>query len=1095
VEVNERIDTEGKVVRSLDEDRLVHDLKDINVDAVAVVLLHSWRNASHELQCEKILRGLGHKNIYLSHRTVNSIKVVSRGQSAVVDAYLSTVLVQYLDSIRKHTGKVRLEFMQSNGVLTAPEYFAGKNAILSGPAGGVLAVASIANQMKITGAIGFDMGGTSTDVSRFDGEFERIFEQVVSGITLQAEMLNVKTVAAGGGSILKFDGQKMIVGPDSAGALPGPASYGFDGPLTITDANLLCGRLIPELFPETFGPERNSPLDVRGVRQKFLLLTNEINRMTGLSFRPEDVARGFLRVANEKMAIAIKEISVSRGFDVRDYALLCFGGAGGQHACSLAGLLEINKIIIHPLGSLMSAYGIGLSVPAWKSMKTILQLYTEDFHDGLSCIYHEMEKELIRDRKIDHISLRIRREIDIRPKGADAYLTINFKSYEGVIREFSEKYRKLFGVNPEESGLEAVNLRVEIHDEREFFPFYDEVPDRSDREAEPVRFQKLYLNDGEFDAPVYLRHSLPGKFKIAGPAFIIDETSTVVIEPDFLAEVGESGIIEITRTEEKEIPHRAISAKPDPVLLEVFNNLFMGIATEMGHTLQNTAYSVNVKERLDFSCAVFDARGNLVANAPHIPVHLGSMADTVKTLIDEASDSMKRGDFYLTNNPYRGGSHLPDMTVICPVYSAEGEIVFFTASRGHHSDVGGTRPGSMPPSASHIDEEGVMVDNFLLVRDGVFREKELRKLMLDHPYPARNIIERIHDFRAQIAACNRGGTELGRLIKRYGLSLTREYMGFIQDNAEYSVKKALQQFLIKGKAYRRSFEDCLDDGTPVRVTVTIEEGGNPPDSIKAIIDFSGSGNHHLGDNLNAPESVTRSAVLYVLRALVKQDIPLNSGCMRPVDLIIPEGSILRPAYPAPVASGNVETSQRVVDVLLGALGVCAASQGTMNNLLFEVEGGTPYYETIAGGAGAMEGCPGASGVQVHMTNTRITDPEILEFRHRITDPEILEFRHSGLRLERFTLRKGSGGRGRFNGGEGVIREIRFLNPAAVSVISERRVHAPYGSNGGEPGKRGVNILQKADGLIRELGHREALNLDRGDLLIIKTPGGGGFGKK
>ncbi len=626
-----------------------------------------------------------------------------------------------------------------------------------------------------------------------------------------------------------------------------------------------------------------------------------------------------------------------------------------------------------------------------------------------------------------------------------------------------------------------MNLRLEIQASAEFFSSYKEKHVAGETVPEPSSYQKVSYGKCFEEAPVYLRQALSPHEKIKGPAFIVDSNSTVVIDPDFEGGMDETGIVTVKRLPVKRSSTVPSPGKPDPVFLEVFNNFFMGVATEMGITLRNTAHSVNIKERLDFSCAVFDAKGDLVANAPHIPVHLGSMADTVKALLEDNRATMKPGDLYLTNNPYRGGSHLPDMTVICPVFSEQGKLIFFTASRGHHADVGGITPGSMPASASSIDEEGVLVDNLILVRDGIFREDAVREAFADHAFPVRNIPERISDLRAQIAACHKGMRELFRAIRRYGSGTVSTYMRYIQENAEYSVKKALYKFIGSGR-FHSAFEDHLDDGSPIKVMLTVDGGSNPPDTLKTVIDFAGTGPQHTADNLNAPSSVTRSAVMYVLRALIAEDIPLNGGCLKPVTIIIPEGTLLNPAYPVPVASGNVETSQRIVDVLLGAFGIAGASQGTMNNLLFGVEGESTYYETIAGGSGAIDGCPGASGVQVHMTNTRITDPEILEFRH------------PGIRLERFSLRKNSGGKGKFPGGDGIIREIKFLKPATVSILSERRVYAPYGAKGGEPGKRGRNLHKKADGRVNVLGHRELLEADEGDSIIIETPGGGGYGK-
>lgn len=1084
IEVNERIDCRGRIVKDFDSHNFLKDIEKLlnsGVNAIAVVFMHSWINPDHEILCEEILRRRGFSNILLSHRTVNLIKIVSRGQSTLVDAYLSAVIEQYLNTIKGASGNIPLEFMQSSGTLSPAGSFKGRNAVLSGPAGGLLAAASIAKEKAFKGVIGFDMGGTSTDVSRYDGEFERIFEQDIGGVQFQTEVLNIITVAAGGGSILNFDGRKMTAGPESAGSNPGPACYGFGGPLTITDANLLTGRLIPEYFPRTFGEDGRSSIDAGIVKEKFLSLSCEINSALGTGFTPQDVAIGFLRVSNEKMAMAIKEISVSRGFDVRDYALVCFGGAGGQHACSIASLLDIETIIIHPLSSVMSAYGIGLSKPAIKSERTILRPLKKESLEELSDLFMDMEKQLLTKRQGEDKPFNVKREIDLRPGGAETFLTMQYGGFSKMVGKFREKYRKLFGFIPPHTDLEVVNVRVEVRESADLLIPYTEERKPVNKISEPILYQELHCSEYRIKAPVYLRDSLSQFMKIKGPALIIDDNFTVVVEPGFEAETDRDGIITIKSRGKMGKVVSGCSGRPDPVLLEIFNNLFMGIATEMGLSLKNTAHSVNMKERLDFSCAVFDYNGNLVANAPHIPVHLGSMADAVKTVLNDNRDTMRPGDVYLTNNPYKGGSHLSDMTVVCPVFSDRGETAFFTAARGHHSDVGGTTPGSMPPSAGHIIEEGVLIDNFLLVRDHIFREEALRRILSTHKYPVRNIPERMSDFRAQITACHKGVVELRRIIGKYGPDLVMEYMRHIQENAEYSVKKALNLFLKDGNQFYSTFEDHMDDGTPIKVKIYIEGGDNPPGTLKAIIDFTGTGAQHLHDNLNAPHSVTRSAILYVLRALINKDIPLNSGCLIPVDIIIPPGTILSPFYPAPVASGNVETSQRVVDVLLGAFGIASASQGTMNNLLFEVEGDLPYYETIAGGAGAIEECHGASGVQVHMTNTRITDPEILEFRH------------PGVRLERFSLRRGSGGRGRFCGGDGVIREIKFLKPAAVSIISERRMYPPYGINGGQAGSKGKNIYKTGDGKTVELKHREALKVNGNDSLIIKTPGGGGYG--
>jgi len=983
VEADERIDQRGNIIKQIDQKgmgRIVRSLKNEDVDAVAIVFMHSWKNPVHELLCEAVLKKYGITNIFLSHRSVNRIKIVGRGRSALADAYLSRVLSEYMQEIRTAAGDISVEFMQSNGATCRPAEFTGKSALLSGPAGGVIAVAGVAAAKGLKGVIGFDMGGTSTDVSRYDGKIDKVYEQTIGGVSLQTEVLNIVTVAAGGGSILGFDGQKMTVGPESAGSCPGPACYGFGGPLTVTDANLLTGRLIPEHFPLTFGSDGCSSLDMEIVKEKFEVLASEINRAMDTQYAIHDIALGFLRVANEKMAMAIKEISVSKGFDVRDYALVSFGGAGGQHACSIALLLDMEMAVAHPLSSVMSAYGIGLSKQEYKLERTVLMAFHENSVHELDELFRDMEKELFKSSSLSTKAYEKRYEVDIRPSGTESYLTIEYYNYEKTAAEFEQQYERAFGFSPSAASLEAVNVRVELKDSHEFFPPYKEGNESSDKAPGSKEQREIYYEGNLIKAPVYRSQAIFPADDIKGPAFIADGNTTIVVEPGFDVSIDEQGIITLLRTDKKEARLIDNSGRPDPVMLEVFNNLFKGTAIEMGLALKNTAYSVSMKERLDFSCALFDPQGNLVANAPHIPVHLGSMADTVRAVIEDRGDVMKQGDIYLTNNPYRGGSHLPDMTVVCPVFSDDGKLIFFTAARGHHADVGGTVPGSMPPVASHIDEEGVLIDSFLLVSEGKFREDELKDILLGHKYPARNIPERLADLRAQIAACTKGVNEIKDIISKYGLETVNAYMKYIQDNAEYSVKKALAQFL-DGNIFHSSFEDRMDDGSLIKVSISVDGGINPPETLKAVIDFSGTCEQHLHDNLNAPVSVTSSAVMYVLRALVAKDIPLNSGSLKPVDIIIPVKTILSPEYPAPVATGNVETSQRIVDVLLGAFGITAASQGTMNNLLFEIDGETPYYETIAGGSGAMDGCHGASGVQVHMTNTRMTDPEVLEFRH------------------------------------------------------------------------------------------------------------------
>jgi 5-oxoprolinase (ATP-hydrolysing) len=1083
-EWTERLDQEGQVVVDPDIKQLKQYLKLISpeaFDAIAVLSIHSWKNPAHELTCEKILQEAGLKNIYLSHKSVNLIKAVSRGHSTVIDAYLSPAIAMYVEGIRSATGAIPVEFIESSGGLSHPQEFKGKDAILSGPAGGVIAVGAITEELGYKGAIGFDMGGTSTDVSRYDGSFEKFYEQLINGIELQKESLNIVTVAAGGGSILWFDGQKLKVGPESAGAEPGPACYGFGGPLTITDANLITGRIVPGHFPRTFGPQRNKALDITRSQELFTHLVDQISDSIEENLTPQEVAMGFIRIASEKMALAIKEISVSRGFDVRDYALICFGGAGGQHACQIASLLDMDRIIFHPLGGVMSAYGIGLTYPETTQAITILKPYDMLTHEQLLVDFRTLEKNTCATKQVMAPLCRIKRSIDLRPVGSDAFLTVDYRDYQTTRDHFKMKYRKVFGFDLEKTPLEIVNIRINIQEQVEYFPAYTETTTHSESIPVSDTTQQIYYPSGRREVPVYLREKLPAYVKITGPAVIIDKYSTLVVDPDFVAESNEHGIILLERTtQNSEIKTIDLTAA-DPVLLEVFNNLFMGIATEMGYSLRNTAHSVNIKERLDFSCAIFDALGNLIANAPHIPVHLGSMTDTVKAVIEDHQENIKPGDLYFSNNPYRGGSHLPDITVVCPVFSDEGEILFYTAARGHHADVGGATPGSLPPRATHIEEEGIFIDSTLIVRNGEFREDEIKRIFTNHPYPVRNLKERIYDLKAQVSACYRGQNELKSLIAKYGKDLIKTYMTFIQENADFCVRQALAKFLEGREYFEAAFADQLDDSTIIQVKIIIKSGEQPPHTVNCTIDFSGSGPQHTTDNLNTPLSVTRSAILYVLRALTDVDIPLNGGCLLPVEIIVPENCILNPSYPAPVASGNVETSQRIVDVLLGALKVSGASQGTMNNLLFQVKGETPYYETIGGGAGAMAGYNGASAVQVHMTNTRMTDPEVLETRH------------PGVRVQQFKIRQASGGSGQFYGGDGIIRELQFLKPASISIISERRNFAPYGMAGGSDGSKGVNSYKMNTGEITLLSHRESLNLQAGDSIIIETPGGGGYG--
>ena len=1097
-EVTERVDADGHLLIPLDEHRLMamaQAARAKGYTSAAVVLLHSWKNSAHEKRCETILRQAGLSDVYLSHETMNLIKIVSRGQTCLVDAYLGPVLGDYLAGIGNETQGIAIEFMDSAGSLAPPEAFSGKDALLSGPAGGAQAVAELAERLGLDGAVGFDMGGTSTDVTRFDGSFEKRYNHEMAGVSLQKEMIAIHTVAAGGGSILTYGSGRLQVGPESAGAFPGPACYGFGGPLTVTDANVMTGRVCADFFPKTFGKDRNSPLNPRIVEEQFQCLAESINNET-TEHSLQELAAGFLRIADEKMALAIREISVSKGYDLRNYALVCFGGAGGQHVCPVARLLGMDEAVVHPLGGLMSAYGIGLSMPSVRSAETVLLPFTPDNLPSLRQRFDLQRTALIAQCNYGDSATAIE-SIDLRPIGADQPLTVPFGSYEKTLASFQKKYHQLFGFYPEESLLEVVNLRLTLQAETSFFPHYSDstigtcpAGDRlqgrllQNDAPQPERMHSFVYGEGtSCTGPLYRREKLPAGMEISGPAVIIDPYITIIIDPDFNARIETDGIIRLRRHEEtaqtKE-QHSAISHEPDPVQLEIFNNLFSSVATEMGHVLSHTSHSVNIKERHDFSCALFDGTGDLVANAPHIPVHLGAMSETIKALIGEQGDRLKEGQVYMANNPYRGGSHLPDITVMSPHFH-NGELCFFTAARGHHADIGGKTAGSMPPEASHIDDEGILIDTMLIAEQGRFLDEAVCRTLSSTDYPARNLPERLADLKAQAAACSRGAVELNRILESYGWPMVNRYMAYIQDNSEQAVRRALAGFLEGQQQVTRQFEDYLDDGTRIAVKLTIRADDDTAQSASATIDFTGTGQAHFSDNLNAPAAVTRSAVLYVMRCLTGLDIPLNSGCLKPVTIVSESGTLINPDYPAPVASGNVETSQRIVDVLLGAFGVAAASQGTMNNLLFQSEGSAPYYETIAGGAGATAESDGASAVQVHMTNTRITDPEILESRYR------------HVRLERFELRHGSGGKGVRRGGQGTIRQIRFLRPASVSLLSERRHYPPYGMAGGEAGQQGRNSLIKKNGARVELPSRTQLQMEADDLLSIETPGGGGFG--
>jgi 5-oxoprolinase (ATP-hydrolysing) len=1085
-EVEERIDHRGKIITPLELDAVENELgrlKRMGIGSLAVVLMHAWKNGRHEAEIAHLAQSMGFRQVAVSHRLMPLIKIVGRAQTTVVDAYLSTIIARYVDSIRTFTGSIPLEFMQSSGGLTDAHAFSGKDAIISGPAGGVIGMASVAALNRVDEVIGFDMGGTSTDVSRFGGNFEKTFEVETAGVRFQAPSMRVNTVAAGGGSLLWFDGQKLRVGPESAGADPGPACYGRGGPLALTDANLFLGRILPTYFPRTFGPDQDQTLESGIVARKFTALANDISSRLSSTLSSTDLALGFVKIANETMAKPIKEISVARGFDIRSHALICFGGAAAQHVCALARILGVRRIIIHPLAGLLSAYGIAVADHLRYAARSLITLLTAKVYQSLEKQFQSLAQPLIQDlldRGLPADRIETRRFLDLRPQGTDTYLSIPFTEFDAVASAFLESYSQLFGFRPSSAALELVNIRVEVLGKGGGLDEIESEMKSLHGLPAPLEFVDVRFDSGSAQTPVYRRGDLTAGQQIRGPAIVAEEYSTVVIEPGFRAIVSSLGHLILEHSEQHV---ERIGAQRDPIMLEVFNNLFMSVAEQMGSTLAQTAHSTNIKERLDFSCAIFDREGNLVANAPHIPVHLGAMSESVKAIIEANKDTMTPGDVYLTNNPHRGGSHLPDVTVISPVFEPHGAVIFFTASRGHHADIGGITPGSMSPFATSIQDEGVVIDNFLLVRAGAFDEKGIRQLLSASHHPARNITERVSDLKAQVAANKRGAQELHRLVEKYTLDTVQSYMQHVRENAAEAMRDALGRFLTEESRFSSSFTDYLDDGACIQASILIEPGDHPPHTHHLTIDFTGT-SAQLPNSLNAPVAVTKAAVLYVLRCIIDRDIPLNSGCLLPVNIHIPQGCLLNPSPDAAVVGGNVETSQRVVDVLFGALGVAAASQGTMNNLLFgrEDNQGRQYYETIAGGSGATADHDGASAVQVHMTNTRITDPEVLEQRF----PEI--------RLERFAIRRGSGGRGKHRGGHGVIRILHFLKPRRFSILSERRRHPPYGVQGGSPGAKGRNLLVQKDSRQIDLGGKVSRLIQAGERLIIKTPGGGGYGQ-
>ena len=1071
VEVPERLAANGEVVTPLDEAATRAGLQtafDDGYRAVAIVLMHAYRHSAHEARVVEIAREIGFTQVSASHEVSPLIKLVSRGDTTVVDAYLSPILRRYVEQVAGDLGDTALQFMQSNGGLTAAERFQGKDCIVSGPAGGVVGAARAAAMAGFEHIIGFDMGGTSTDVSHYAGDFERTFETQVAGVRMRAPMMQIHTVAAGGGSILFFDGGRYRVGPESAGANPGPASYRRGGPLTVTDANVMLGRLQSDYFPKVFGPEANEPLDFHTVKRQFGALAERIHAETGDTRSPEEVAEGFLAIAVDNMANAIREISVRRGYDVTRYTLCAFGGAGGQHVCRIADALGMTKVFLHPFAGVLSAYGMGLA-----DLRTVREQSVERRLDPgalpeLQAAFAELSKageEEMAAQGMPPARRRIEHRLHLRYEGTDSSLEVPFVADVDALREaFEAAHKQRFGFVMAEKALVAATAVAEVIGETD-------VPEEPTHPLAPVDARPLARRpiwaDGRWqNAPFYDREALTPGTTVDGPAVILEPTGTTVLEPGWQARMTERLHLVLTRVEEMHRDH-AIGTEADPVRLELFNNLYMSIAEQMGAALENTAYSVNIKERLDFSCAIFDPDGFLCANAPHMPVHLGSMGESVRSIIRTRAATMKAGDVFAQNAPYNGGTHLPDITVIAPVFEC-GKIIFYVASRGHHADIGGKTPGSMPPDSTHIEEEGVLIDDFLLVDGGRFCEEELRDLLSSGRYPSRNLDQNIADLRAQIAACERGIQEVRGMVEQFGLDVVQAYMRHVQDNAEEQVRRVIDRL---GDG---SFKYELDDGSHVQVAVSVDR-----DKRTAKIDFTGTSPQQ-PSNFNAPSAVARAAVLYVFRCLVADDIPLNDGVLKPLEIVIPKGCMLNPEYPAAVVAGNVETSQVVTDTLFGALGVMGAAQGTMNNFTFG-KAQYQYYETICGGSGAGPDFDGTSAVHTHMTNTRLTDPEILEWRFPV-------------RLDSFEIRRGSGGAGKHKGGDGIIRKVRFLEPMTAAILSNHRRVPPYGMAGGEPGKVGETyVLRAADGSREDLGGQGQTEMAVDDLFVIETPGGGGYG--
>jgi 5-oxoprolinase (ATP-hydrolysing) len=1069
-EIGGRVGVDGAEVEPLDEDEaraVLADSRAAGIKACAIVLMHAWKYPAHEQRLAELAAEAGFTQVSASHAVSPLLRLVPRGDTTVVDAYLSPILRRYVDQVASELSGTRLYFMQSNGGLTEAHSFQGKDAILSGPAGGIVGAARTAGMAGIDRIIGFDMGGTSTDVALYAGGYERAFETAVAGVRMRAPMMAINTVAAGGGSILHFDGARMRVGPDSAGADPGPACYRRGGPLTVTDANVCVGKIQPAHFPPIFGPRGDQPLDPDSVSAQFA----ELARGIGGDKTPRQVAEGFLQIAVANMANAIKQVSVQKGHDVGRFALQCFGGAGGQHACLVADALGMETVFIHPYAGVLSAYGMGLAdQTAMKEQAVEVPLSAETL-PGLEDLADRLAAEAVAALAAQGArpeDVQTARSLHLRYAGTEAALIVSLGALDSILADFTAAHRARFGFATPDRPVVAETVAAEAT-----LPgtvaAEPQLPARDSGEPEVIDRVDIFTGGRTVEAPVLERTSLLAGDRIAGPALIREANATTVIEPGWTAEVTTLNHMILRRTEPLATRVPAGSERPDPVLLELFNNLFMNVAEQTGAVLQNTSMSVNIKERLDFSCAIFDADGGLVANAPHVPVHLGAMGESVRTVLTHRGGTLKPGDVVALNNPFNGGTHLPDVTVITPVFDEAGKSVrFFVGNRGHHADIGGITPGSTPPVSRTLEEEGVVIDDFLLVDGGSFREAEFRDLLASARYPARSPDVNVADIKAQVAANEKGVQELQRVVLQYGWPVVSAYMRHVMDNAEESVRRVIDR-LGSGR-----FDYRMDNGRRLAVSVAVD-----PATRSATIDFTGTGAQNEG-NFNSPPAVTRAAVLYVFRCLVGDDIPLNDGCLKPLKLIIPPGTFLSPQPGAAVVAGNTEVSQATCNALFGALGVIACSQATMNNFLFG-DATRQYYETICGGTGAGPGFGGTAAIHSHMTNTRMTDPEVLELRYPV-------------RLERFAIRRGSGGAGTWPGGDGAVRRIRFLEPMTAVIVSSRRAVAPFGLDGGAEGAVGRQWVERAEGGCDILTGTDQAELAAGDVFVIETPGGGGCGR-